>query len=183
MILRNASNSHTCDQISSFFSCVSCWWLRPSVFQQPVIFLGADVTHPPAGDGKKPSIAAVVGSMDGHPSRYCATVRVQTSRQDMSQVTAFLLSLFRFSYCWFFLNRTYGYCHVSFEFNEVVIFSSRSNSLARRSSKTWPTWCGSCSSSSTSPHVLSQRESSITAAVCQKDKWNKWDGFNHYFYQ
>ncbi|KAK2500298.1 hypothetical protein MC885_021305, partial [Smutsia gigantea] len=53
--------------------------------QQPVIFLGADVTHPPAGDGKKPSIAAVVGSMDGHPSRYCATVRVQTSRQEISQ--------------------------------------------------------------------------------------------------
>lgn len=50
-----------------------------------MIFLGADVTHPPAGDGKKPSIAAVVGSMDGHPSRYCATVRVQTSRQDLSQ--------------------------------------------------------------------------------------------------
>ncbi|XP_072265525.1 protein argonaute-4 [Pyxicephalus adspersus] len=58
---------------------------RPSVFQQPVIFLGADVTHPPAGDGKKPSIAAVVGSMDGHPSRYCATVRVQTSRQETTQ--------------------------------------------------------------------------------------------------
>uniref|UniRef100_A0AAQ5WX84 EIF2C 4 n=1 Tax=Amphiprion ocellaris TaxID=80972 RepID=A0AAQ5WX84_AMPOC len=58
---------------------------RPSVFQQPVIFLGADVTHPPAGDGKKPSIAAVVGSMDGHPSRYCATVRVQTSRQEVIQ--------------------------------------------------------------------------------------------------
>lgn len=33
--------------------------VRPPVFQQPVIFLGADVTHPPAGDGKKPSIAAV----------------------------------------------------------------------------------------------------------------------------
>jgi len=70
-----------------FFFCFSCSLFRPSVFQQPVIFLGADVTHPPAGDGKKPSIAAVVGSMDGHPSRYCATVRVQTSRQDMSQVT------------------------------------------------------------------------------------------------
>lgn len=69
-----------------FFLTLPVVGFRPSVFQQPVIFLGADVTHPPAGDGKKPSIAAVVGSMDGHPSRYCATVRVQTSRQDMSQV-------------------------------------------------------------------------------------------------
>uniref|UniRef100_A0A8C6PPB5 Argonaute RISC catalytic component 2 n=1 Tax=Nothobranchius furzeri TaxID=105023 RepID=A0A8C6PPB5_NOTFU len=58
---------------------------RPLVFQQPVIFLGSDVTHPPAGDGKKPSIAAVVGSMDAHPSRYCATVRVQQHRQDIIQ--------------------------------------------------------------------------------------------------
>ncbi|XP_032815439.1 protein argonaute-2 isoform X2 [Petromyzon marinus] len=57
--------------------------IRPAVFQQPVIFLGADVTHPPAGDGKKPSIAAVVGSMDAHPSRYCATVRVQQHRQEI----------------------------------------------------------------------------------------------------
>ncbi|MGH0151680.1 UNVERIFIED_CONTAM: hypothetical protein FKN15_019751 [Acipenser sinensis] len=55
------------------------------LFQQPVIFLGADVTHPPAGDGKKPSIAAVVGSMDAHPSRYCATVRVQQHRQEIIQ--------------------------------------------------------------------------------------------------
>ncbi len=36
--------------------------IRPKVFNEPVIFLGADVTHPPAGDNKKPSIAAVVGS-------------------------------------------------------------------------------------------------------------------------
>uniref|UniRef100_A0A8C0XIK6 Protein argonaute-3 n=1 Tax=Castor canadensis TaxID=51338 RepID=A0A8C0XIK6_CASCN len=41
---------------------------------QPVIFLGADVTHPP-----------VVGSMDAHPSRYCATVRVQRPRQEIIQ--------------------------------------------------------------------------------------------------
>lgn len=51
------------------------------MFNEPVIFLGADVTHPPAGDNKKPSIAAVVGSMDAHPSRYAATVRVQQHRQ------------------------------------------------------------------------------------------------------
>lgn len=55
------------------------------IFNEPVIFLGADVTHPPAGDNKKPSIAAVVGSMDAHPSRYAATVRVQQHRQEIIQ--------------------------------------------------------------------------------------------------
>ena len=63
------------------------------------------MTHPPAGDDRKPSIAAVsvcgqtdeqrvvtvsrdvccvaqmVGSMDAHPSCYIATVRVQQHRQ------------------------------------------------------------------------------------------------------
>lgn len=37
---------------------------RPQVFRQPVIFLGADVTHPPAGDDKKPSIAAVRNNLN-----------------------------------------------------------------------------------------------------------------------
>ncbi|CAB4012828.1 argonaute-2-like isoform X1 [Paramuricea clavata] len=57
--------------------------IRPPFFKQPVIFFGADVTHPTAGDEKKPSIAAVVGSMDAHPSRYSASVRVQTHRQEI----------------------------------------------------------------------------------------------------
>jgi len=59
--------------------------IRPKVFNEPVIFLGADVTHPPAGDNKKPSIAAVVGSQDAHPSRYAATVRVQAHRVEIIQ--------------------------------------------------------------------------------------------------
>ena len=50
---------------------------RPPVFQQPVIFLGADVTHPPAADGKKSSIAAVLGSMDAYLNCYCATLCAQ----------------------------------------------------------------------------------------------------------
>lgn len=58
--------------------------VRPmSVFCEPVIFIGADVTHPPAGDKTKPSIAALVASMDAHPSRYAATVRVQPHRQEI----------------------------------------------------------------------------------------------------
>ena len=59
--------------------------IRPKVFNEPVIFLGADITHPPAGDHKKPSIAAVVGSQDAHPSRYAATVRVQAHRVEIIQ--------------------------------------------------------------------------------------------------
>nr|AEF32751.1 ALG-1 [Ascaris suum] len=57
--------------------------VRPRIFNEPVIFLGCDITHPPAGDSRKPSIAAVVGSMDAHPSRYAATVRVQQHRQEI----------------------------------------------------------------------------------------------------
>lgn len=57
--------------------------VRLPLFREPVIFLGADVTHPAAGDEKRPSIAAVVGSMDAHPSRYYASVRVQTHRQEI----------------------------------------------------------------------------------------------------
>jgi hypothetical protein len=43
--------------------------VRPKIFSEPVIFLGADVTHPPAGDNKKPSIAAVVGTLTLRPFR------------------------------------------------------------------------------------------------------------------
>ncbi|CAG0893312.1 unnamed protein product [Cyprideis torosa] len=77
--------------------------IRPRVFNEPVIFLGADVTHPPAGDSKKPSIAAVVGSMDGHPSRYAATVRVQQHRvetiQELASMVRDLLIQFYKSTC------------------------------------------------------------------------------------
>lgn len=70
------------------------------MFQEPVIFVGADVTHPPAGDRTKPSIAAVVGSMDAHPSRYTATVRTQTHRQEIivelsSMIKELLIQFYR----------------------------------------------------------------------------------------
>lgn len=55
------------------------------MFNEPVIFLGACVHHPPIMDLTNPSIAAVVGSVDAHPSRYAATVEVQNNRQDNIQ--------------------------------------------------------------------------------------------------
>jgi eukaryotic translation initiation factor 2C len=59
--------------------------VRPKVFNEPLMFFGALVTHPPAGDHRKPSIAAVVGSQDAHPSRYAASVRVQAHRCETIQ--------------------------------------------------------------------------------------------------
>jgi hypothetical protein len=51
--------------------------------EQPTIVFGADVTHPGIGEDGKPSIAAVVASMDRAVSRYAANVRVQGSRQEI----------------------------------------------------------------------------------------------------
>ncbi|EFP03408.1 hypothetical protein CRE_09584 [Caenorhabditis remanei] len=47
-------------------NCVLYPNVRPKIFSESVIFLGCDITHPPAGDSRKPSVAAVVGSMDAH---------------------------------------------------------------------------------------------------------------------
>uniref|UniRef100_A0A1I7TGW4 Protein argonaute-1 n=2 Tax=Caenorhabditis tropicalis TaxID=1561998 RepID=A0A1I7TGW4_9PELO len=64
-------------------NCILVPNVRPKIFRDSVIFLGADITHPPAGDSRKPSVAAVVGSMDAHPSKYSATVRVQPNRKEI----------------------------------------------------------------------------------------------------
>lgn len=53
---------------------------KPPILKRPVIIIGADCTHPAPGDKVKPSIAAVVGSLDGFPSRYKASVRVQEAK-------------------------------------------------------------------------------------------------------
>ncbi|XP_064459891.1 protein argonaute-2-like [Ornithodoros turicata] len=50
---------------------------KPSIFQKPVIIIGADVTHPAPGDKLRPSIAACVGSLDSIPSKFHASIRVQ----------------------------------------------------------------------------------------------------------
>lgn len=53
------------------------------IVERPTMVFGADVTHPGIGEIGKPSVAAVVGSMDIQLSRYAASIRVQGSRVEI----------------------------------------------------------------------------------------------------
>lgn len=53
---------------------------------EPVIFMGADVTHPHPLDDSSPSVAAVVGSMNWPAAnKYLSRMRSQTHRQEIIQ--------------------------------------------------------------------------------------------------
>lgn len=53
---------------------------------EPVIFMGADVTHPHPLDDSSPSVAAVVGSMNWPTAnKYISRIRSQTHRQEIIQ--------------------------------------------------------------------------------------------------
>ncbi|XP_033125721.1 protein argonaute-2-like [Anneissia japonica] len=69
------------------------------VMRDPVLILGADVTHPSPGDFHRPSIAAVVGSTGKDAFKYNARVKVQAHRQevieDLSGMVRELLIKFR----------------------------------------------------------------------------------------
>ena len=59
----------------------------PDVLQEPVMIMGADVTHPAPGE-RKPSIAAVVGSCDpGAQSLYNTEVSFQFGNQAIEEIT------------------------------------------------------------------------------------------------
>ncbi|KAF9207103.1 eukaryotic translation initiation factor 2C, 2 [Haplosporangium sp. Z 27] len=54
----------------------------PFCTSKPTILIGGDVSHPQPGDTTRPSVAALVGSMDSKASRYAATIRIQTARTE-----------------------------------------------------------------------------------------------------
>ncbi|KAG0000459.1 Protein argonaute 10 [Modicella reniformis] len=70
--------------------------MLPFLTQKPTILLGADVSHPAPGDTVRPSIAALVGSMDAKASRYAASVRVQSGRtENMVALTDMVVELLK----------------------------------------------------------------------------------------
>jgi eukaryotic translation initiation factor 2C len=52
----------------------------PFVSDRPTIIFGADVTHPAPGDTNKPSICALVASMNATATKFGAAVKVQSAR-------------------------------------------------------------------------------------------------------
>lgn len=76
---------------------------RPSMLKRPIMIMGADVSHPaPEARGIKPSIAAIVASVDPKAVNYEVQVRIQDMGlvsteeviQDMKNVTKKLLLKF-----------------------------------------------------------------------------------------
>jgi len=56
---------------------------RPDILRRPIMIMGADVSHaPPESKGVKPSLAAVVGSIDPSATKYHAQQRVQSFNQN-----------------------------------------------------------------------------------------------------
>jgi eukaryotic translation initiation factor 2C len=72
--------------------------MLPVLKEKPTIIFGADVSHPAAGDSVRPSIAALVGSMDSKAARYATSIRIQTARTevivDLSAMVVELLKAF-----------------------------------------------------------------------------------------
>ncbi|XP_076067271.1 protein argonaute-3-like [Oratosquilla oratoria] len=69
------------------------------LLEKPVMIMGADVNHAPAGDVDTPSLAAVVASTNKHATQYAVEVRHQRSRkeviEDLKNMTKSLLTTFR----------------------------------------------------------------------------------------
>ncbi|KAL3656860.1 hypothetical protein V7S43_018203 [Phytophthora oleae] len=68
--------------------------LLPLISSEPTIIIGADVKHPRSGMGGRPSIAAVVASMDRYSAQYACRVAAQKAASDIQQLPNMLRELF-----------------------------------------------------------------------------------------
>ncbi|KAE9031993.1 Protein argonaute-2 [Phytophthora rubi] len=65
----------------------------PLISSAPTIIIGADVEHPRSGMGGRPSIAAVVASMDRYSAQYAARVAAQKASSEIQQLPNMLREL------------------------------------------------------------------------------------------
>ncbi|KAK3835053.1 MAG: Piwi domain-containing protein [Linnemannia gamsii] len=72
--------------------------MAPFISEKPTIIFGADVNHPAPGDSLRPSIAAVVASVDNKCGKYATAIRTQEARletiQDLEGMVTELLRAF-----------------------------------------------------------------------------------------
>ncbi|KAF9906622.1 hypothetical protein EC991_000423 [Linnemannia zychae] len=72
--------------------------MAPFLTEKPTIIFGADVNHPAPGDTFRPSIAAVVASVDAKSSKYATAIRTQEARletiKDLESMVTELLRAF-----------------------------------------------------------------------------------------
>ncbi|OWZ16223.1 Argonaute4 [Phytophthora megakarya] len=66
----------------------------PLISSCPTIVIGADVEHPRSGMGSRPSIAAVVASLDAFSAKYIGRVAAQKAANDIQQLPHMLRDLF-----------------------------------------------------------------------------------------
>ncbi|KAF1767636.1 hypothetical protein GCK72_007595 [Caenorhabditis remanei] len=74
-------------------NCILNPQYRPQIFNESVIFLGCNVTNITVTDTAIQSVVSIVGSMDAHPSKYAATVRVQDQQDLIKDMAAMVKEL------------------------------------------------------------------------------------------
>ncbi|KAJ3294810.1 eukaryotic translation initiation factor 2C, 2 [Borealophlyctis nickersoniae] len=67
----------------------------PWVASQPTIIIGADVTHPSGAESSRPSVAALVGSMDIRIAKYAASVRVKPAKEIYNEMSLMVIELLK----------------------------------------------------------------------------------------
>jgi eukaryotic translation initiation factor 2C len=67
----------------------------PWVPSAPTIIIGADVTHPSQTEGNRPSVAALVGSMDAKIAKYAASVRVKPQKEIYNEMSLMIIELLK----------------------------------------------------------------------------------------
>ncbi|KAJ3030641.1 Eukaryotic translation initiation factor 2C [Rhizophlyctis rosea] len=67
----------------------------PFVGQPPTIVIGADVTHPSPTEGKRPSVAALVGSMDVKLGKFAASVKVKPQQEIYNEMSLMVIELLK----------------------------------------------------------------------------------------